>query len=82
MLEVFIKYDDYKKEQVESYVPFSSYNNDYRIGNKVKIVYNKDNPNEAAIDELQVYEIIIWITAIIAILILINILYKKIKKKK
>lgn len=69
----------YKKERKESYYPFNSYNNDYRIGDKVKIVYNKDNPNESAIDELKMYEIIIWIIAIIEIIIIINILYKKVK---
>ena len=58
---------------------FNSYK-DYRIGDKVKIVYNKDNPNEAAIDEFKMSQIIIWIIAIIEIIIIINILYKKVKK--
>ena len=70
----------YKKEPKESYYPFNSYNKDYRIGDKVKIVYNKDNPNEAAIDEFKMSQIIIWIIAIIEIIIIINILYKKVKK--
>lgn len=73
----------YKKKRVISYIIFNSpHVSDYSIGDEIAIVYNKNLPSESAIDEIEEYEVVIYIVLTIEILILIRLLYKRLTKKK
>lgn len=56
--------------------------NTYNIGDKKTVAYNKELPVESAVDEIELYEIVIYIIFIIEISILIVLIYKRVTRKK
>ena len=72
------KMEYYTKKRVKSHSPYIS---EYSIGDKISVVYNKKLPSDSAVDEIEIYEIAIYIIVLIEILIMIMLIYKRFAKK-
>lgn len=74
----------YTTKNVKAKGKFNTPNTDntYCIGDKKTVVYNKELPTKSAVDEIELYEIAIYIIFIIEILVLIVLIYKRVTRKK
>ena len=70
-----------KEEVVEKYTERNKLIGNWQEGDKVRVVYNKENPYEAVKDETKLYEIFIYIILGIIILVYIDIGIEKLREK-
>ena len=67
----------YLQTRVSSLYPFNHLLSGYSIDDKIKLVYNKKLPQKSAIDEIESYEIVLYIIGGIFLFCLIYNLYEK-----
>lgn len=53
----------------------------WRVGDKVKVLYDEENPENAAVDKIEFYEIVLYFVTGIVALVCIYIKYKEMKRK-
>lgn len=53
----------------------------WRVGDKVKVLYDEENPKNAAVDKIEFYEIVLYFVTGIVALVCICIKYKEMKRK-
>lgn len=69
---IAIDWDQYDGQNVEG----------WEVGDKVKVLYDEENPENAAVDKIEFYEIVLYFATFVVMLICIYIKYKDIKRSK